>query len=226
MCCCCCVKISLNLLQRISNDIMELAYCQRRWPRPQLDIHSSVAQSCSSLRTTSIRDEDQYQCHRQMHNTGSAVQPPDALTTVTDVSGEKSTDLTRHGVYNVIYDTVEVESYYYNVDRLQSEQLLSGLPNGSCLVRPFKFKHHRIRYILTIYAASSHFHLFIRQTGCNGTYALGLQKPKERYFKFAADIVQFYSTHLLECTNGTVKIRLNLVPLVNAETLARTSKGQ
>ncbi|XP_058812525.1 uncharacterized protein LOC131677031 [Topomyia yanbarensis] len=221
MCCCCCVKISLNLLQRISNDITELVYCQRWWPRPPFDIQSSVAQSCASLRSTSVGgNEDQYQCHRLPHDTDNDPQQQKPSDGSTDVADGKGTDLMPSGVYNVIYDTVEIESYYYNVDRLQSEQMLKGHRVGSCLVRPFKLKHARIRYILTIHVAGSYFHLFIRRTGFNSTYALGLQKPRERYFKFPADIIQFYSTHLLECSNDTMKIRLYLVPLVKVESIA------
>lgn len=42
--------------------------------------------------------------------------------------------------YNVIYDTVELEPYFWAVDRIQSEEMLRGTPDGSCLVRPFKMK--------------------------------------------------------------------------------------
>lgn len=43
-------------------------------------------------------------------------------------------------LYCVIYDTVELEPYFYNVDRMQSERMLEGGRDGVCIVRPFKFK--------------------------------------------------------------------------------------
>ncbi|XP_053698762.1 uncharacterized protein LOC128745708, partial [Sabethes cyaneus] len=133
----------------------------------------------------------------------------------TDAGTGKGTDL-RSGFYNVIYDTVEIEPYFYRVDRNQSEKLLQGNRPGSCLVKSSKFKHTKIRYILTIHAARSYFHLYIRRTGFNGMYALGLPKQKERRFKFPADIVQYYCTHLLECANETATVKLNLLPFVKS----------
>lgn len=77
-------------------------------------------------------------------------------------------------------------------------------------------QHIHIRYILSVRATGNYFHLFIRCAGPNGLqYALGLQKQRQCLFRFPADIVQHYRTHLLECANETVKIRLHLVPLHN-----------
>ncbi|EDS35946.1 conserved hypothetical protein [Culex quinquefasciatus] len=234
MCFCssqCCVKVSLNLLvnllRRISDDIMEAIHCQRP---PTVD---------------DVTSEDRYQCQRyesdQQFETvqpfGGNDQPDDrrlqlemSLQEVADAADvtELGVDCNEKGVdppkrsaiatrlYCVIYDTVELEPYFCNVDREQCERMLEGGRDGVCIVRPFKLKHTHIRYILSVRAAGSHFHLFIRRAGPNGLqYALGLQKHRERLFRFPADIVQHYRTHLLECANETVKIRLHLVPLHN-----------
>lgn len=47
-------------------------------------------------------------------------------------------------LYCVIYDTVELEPYFYNVDRVQCERMLEGGRDGVCIVRPFKFKVCRV----------------------------------------------------------------------------------
>ena len=48
---------------------------------------------------------------------------------------------------NVVYDMIELENYYKNVDRNESEKLLEGQPVGTCLVRPFKMKVSRTNAI-------------------------------------------------------------------------------
>ncbi|XP_055524778.1 uncharacterized protein LOC129718233 [Wyeomyia smithii] len=219
--CCCCLRISLNLLTnllcRLSDDIMDLVHYPRRqrWPQSL----GTIASSCtSSASRSTVFAEDQYQCQagRRGHHLQQQQPPPQPCDGdgTTDAGTGKGTDLRRAGLYNVIYDTVEIEPYFYRVDRSQSEKLLERSSLGACLVRPSKFGHAEIRYILTIHAARSYFHLYIRRTGFNGMYALGLPKPKERRFKFPADIVQYYCTHLLECANGTVTVKLYLRPLV------------
>ncbi|KXJ81476.1 hypothetical protein RP20_CCG019408, partial [Aedes albopictus] len=229
--CCCCVTVSLNLLsnlvQRIADDIMDLIYCQRR---------RCPASPSGSLNSVAVAVEDQYQCHRHLHQPVSSndreqriVQQEDAAETNTTTTGSDplvevmpAPLLMGSSFYNVIYDTVELEPYFWAVDRTQSEEMLRGTPDGSCLVRPFKMKHPHIRYILSVHAAGTYFHLFIRLTTPNGLYALGLAKQKERHFKFPADIVQYYRTHRLECSSSSssnsnsasAKIRLNLLPII------------
>lgn len=224
--CCCCVTVSLNLLsnlvQRIVDDIMELIYCQRR--------HCPASSSDSLLSVVAI--EDQYQCHRHNRLSPSSSDQPQKIVqqqlereidaAETDTKGSDPLEVTAppsvgSSFYNVIYDTVELEPYYWAVNRLQSEEMLRGTPDGSCLVRPFKLQHPHIRYILSVHAAGIYFHLFIRLTTPNGLYALGLVKQKERRFKFPADIVQYYRTHRLECSSAIegAKIRLHLLPIVN-----------
>ncbi|XP_065079953.1 uncharacterized protein LOC135702840 [Ochlerotatus camptorhynchus] len=217
--CGCCVKVSLNLLanllQRITDDIMELIYCQR---------------NCSA---SLLSAEDQYQCHQREQpqaNSDHERHLPSDQQLVHRVDEDAATDSTKGtdlgmasaklkgpSFYNVIYDTVELEPYFCAVDRPQSVEILRGHPDGACLVRPFKLKHAHIRYILSVHAAGAYFHLFIRKTSPNGMYALGLEKQKERQFKFPSDIVQYYRTHRLECATGdkAVKIRLHLLPIVN-----------
>uniref|UniRef100_A0A182S133 SH2 domain-containing protein n=1 Tax=Anopheles funestus TaxID=62324 RepID=A0A182S133_ANOFN len=121
--------------------------------------------------------------------------------------------LTNKPRYVVINDTVELEPFYYDVDRRYSELLLRDRPVGTCIVRPFKLKHATVRYILSIRAPETYFHLFIRHAGKNGMYALGLEKEQEKRFKFPVDIVRYYQGHLLECTGAKQSIKLQLQPL-------------
>ncbi|XP_062565251.1 uncharacterized protein LOC134227632 [Armigeres subalbatus] len=217
--CCCCVTVSLNLLsnlvQRIIDYIMELIYCQRR--------------HCPTSSTSSVQSaEDQYHC--QQSSNGDDPQQPEQHWREQDAAQRetKGTDppeamasmmMTGSGLYNVIYDTVELEPYFWAVDRPKSEEMLRGSPVGSCLVRPFKTQHPHIRYILSVHAAGVYFHLFIRLTAPNRMYALGLVKRKERQFKFPSDIVQYYQTHRLECSSSAAgaKFRLHLLPIVNSD---------
>uniref|UniRef100_A0A182NS33 SH2 domain-containing protein n=1 Tax=Anopheles dirus TaxID=7168 RepID=A0A182NS33_9DIPT len=115
--------------------------------------------------------------------------------------------------YVVINDSVELEPFYYDIDRRYSELLLRDRPVGTCIVRPFKLKHETIRYILSIRAAGTYFHLFIRHAGHNGMYALGLEKEQEKRFKFPTDIVRYYQIHSLECTRARISVKLQLLPL-------------
>ncbi|XP_053680507.1 uncharacterized protein LOC128731409 [Anopheles nili] len=124
--------------------------------------------------------------------------------------------------YVVINDTVELEPFYHDVDRRYSELLLRNCPEGTCIVRPFKLKHERIRYVLSIRGPGTFFHLFIRHAGKNGMYALGLEKEHERRFKFPADIVRYYQVHLLECTRAQRTIRLQLLPLPGSDAPEKT----
>ncbi|XP_055616890.1 uncharacterized protein LOC129762527 [Toxorhynchites rutilus septentrionalis] len=217
---CCCMKVSvnlfMNLLQRVCDNIMQLIYCQRQWPPSQADAQSGPP-SCGSL-ALAIADEDQYQYHHQNSSNGRKPQQPVDRDALRDVDSGEAIDRGKgSSIYNVIYDTVELESYYYDVGRRQCEALLKGYKEGTCLVRPFKFKQSHIRYILSIKATSNYFHLFIRQTGPNRMYALGLEKQNERQFKFPADIVLYYRTHLLKCARNKIQIMLYLVPLENTE---------
>ncbi|XP_035897603.1 uncharacterized protein LOC118505635 [Anopheles stephensi] len=125
--------------------------------------------------------------------------------------------LTNKPRYVVINDTVELEPFYYDVDRRYSELLLKDRPVGTCIVRPFKLKHATIRYILSIRAPDTYFHLFIRHAGQNGMYALGLEKEQEKRIKFPADIVRYYQVHLLECTRAKQSTKLQLHPLPISE---------
>uniref|UniRef100_A0A182T557 SH2 domain-containing protein n=1 Tax=Anopheles maculatus TaxID=74869 RepID=A0A182T557_9DIPT len=125
--------------------------------------------------------------------------------------------LTNKPRYVVLNDTVELEPFYYDVDRRYSELLLKDRPVGTCIVRPFKLKHATIRYILSIRAPDTYFHLFIRHAGQNGMYALGLEKEQEKRFKFPTDIVRYYQVHLLECTRATLSTTLQLQPLPISE---------
>ncbi|XP_052890073.1 uncharacterized protein LOC128298363 [Anopheles moucheti] len=134
-----------------------------------------------------------------------------------EVAGGSTTEhggvLTNRPRYVVINDTVELEPFYYDVDRRYSELLLRDRPVGTCIVRPFKLKHATIRYILSIRAQNTYFHLFIRHAGQNGMYALGLEKEQEKRFKFPTDIVRYYQIHLLECTRAKESTTLQLQPL-------------
>uniref|UniRef100_A0A182PGM8 SH2 domain-containing protein n=1 Tax=Anopheles epiroticus TaxID=199890 RepID=A0A182PGM8_9DIPT len=121
--------------------------------------------------------------------------------------------LTNKPRYVVLNDTVELEPFYYDIDRRHCELLLRDRPTGTCIVRPFKMKHATIRYILSIRAPDTYFHLFIRHAGKNGMYALGLEKEQERRFKFPTDIVRYYAVHLLECTRATTCVNVQLQPL-------------
>uniref|UniRef100_A0A182K9E5 SH2 domain-containing protein n=1 Tax=Anopheles christyi TaxID=43041 RepID=A0A182K9E5_9DIPT len=136
----------------------------------------------------------------------------------TSVSAESTTQLpagvlTNKPRYVVINDMVELEPFYYDVDRRYCEALLRDRPAGTCIVRPFKLKHETIRYILSIRAPNTYFHLFIRHAGKNGMYALGLEKEQEKRFKFPSDIVRYYQAHLLECTREKLCTKLQLQPL-------------
>ena len=48
--------------------------------------------------------------------------------------------LTNKPRYVVINDTVELEPFYYDIDRRYCELLLRDRPAGTCIVRPFKLK--------------------------------------------------------------------------------------
>uniref|UniRef100_A0A182UBF1 SH2 domain-containing protein n=1 Tax=Anopheles melas TaxID=34690 RepID=A0A182UBF1_9DIPT len=128
--------------------------------------------------------------------------------------------LTNKPRYVVINDTVELEPFYYDIDRRYCELLLRDRPAGTCIVRPFKLKHETIRYILSIRAPDTYFHLFIRHAGKNGMYALGLEKEQEKRFKFPTDIVRYYQAHLLECSRASrVCTKLQLQPLPISDVL-------
>ncbi|XP_017131786.1 uncharacterized protein LOC108148961 [Drosophila elegans] len=105
---------------------------------------------------------------------------------------------------------VEKEQYYFTVDRPTAERMLYGREDGSCLVRPFKAADQCIRYIVSIWAADQFYHLFVRQVDRRQRYAIGQQKSRERCFGSPSEIVEFYSTHPLLCTN---KVRSQCVQL-------------
>ncbi|XP_049536974.1 uncharacterized protein LOC125951892 [Anopheles darlingi] len=192
---CCCWTVSyhlvVNLVDRFSELVRDLIYCRCR------------------NRTASSSDED---ADQQSVYSGVGVENSGIVTDkmepteILAISGRPR--------YVLLNDTVELQPFYYDVDRRQCELLLKDRPDGTCLVRPFKLKHETIRYILSIRATETYFHLFIRHAGNNGMYALGLEKQHEKRFKFATDIVHYYQLHSLECTRATAVIaKLKLSPL-------------
>ncbi|XP_050082627.1 uncharacterized protein LOC126569519 [Anopheles aquasalis] len=192
---CCCWTVSyhlvVNLVDRFSELVRDLIYCRCR--------------NC----TGSSLDEDADQ--QSVHSGGGVVNS--CVVADKTEPGEIST-IGGRPRYVLLNDTVELQPFYYDVDRRQCELLLKDRPDGTCLVRPFKLKHETIRYILSIRAAETYFHLFIRHAGNNGMYALGLEKQHEKRFKFASDIVHYYQLHSLECTRATAVIaKLKLSPL-------------
>uniref|UniRef100_A0A182VZD0 SH2 domain-containing protein n=1 Tax=Anopheles minimus TaxID=112268 RepID=A0A182VZD0_9DIPT len=187
---CCCLVVSyhliVNLVDRFSELLRDIVYCRCR--RRGDDLSEQSANNCeiSGVATGGL----------------TAAELP--------TSGCVLTNKPR---YIVINDTVELEPFYYDVDRRYCELLLKDRPVGTCIVRPFKLKHATIRYILSIRAADTYFHLFIRHAGTNGMYALGLEKEQEKRFKFPTDIVRYYQVNLLECTRAKKSIKLQLHPL-------------
>ncbi|XP_050071154.1 uncharacterized protein LOC126559088 [Anopheles maculipalpis] len=186
---CCCLVVSyhliVNLVDRFSDVLRDLLYC----------------------RCKSKGDDLSDNCDQQVV-TVEAGAPTDPVS-----SSSSERVLTNKPRYVVINDTVELEPFYYDVDRRYSELLLKDRPVGTCIVRPFKLKHATIRYILSIRAPDTYFHLFIRHAGQNGMYALGLEKDQEKRFKFPTDIVRYYQIHLLECTRAQLVTKLQLQPL-------------
>lgn len=184
---CCCLVVSyhliVNLVDRFSEVVRDLLYCR-----------------CRSKGDDSPDNCDQVEITVE---TGAPTVPVSSSERV----------LTNKPRYVVINDTVELEPFYYDVDRRYSELLLKDRPVGTCIVRPFKLKHATIRYILSIRAPDTYFHLFIRHAGQNGMYALGLEKEQEKRFKFPTDIVRYYQIHLLECTRAKLSTKLQLQPL-------------
>ncbi|XP_058128750.1 uncharacterized protein LOC131284126 [Anopheles ziemanni] len=188
--CCCCLHVSyhliVNLFDRFSESIRDIVYCRCR---KDLEVQSEASEQYKS------------------------VQPNPAVEESTNPSVRPTLSLANKPRYVVINDTVELEPFFYDIDRHYSELLLKDRPAGTCLVRPFKLKHEHIRYILSIRACGTYFHLFIRHAGLNGMYALGLEKEPEKRFKFPTDIVRYYQLHALECTRATTTVKLQLIPL-------------
>ncbi|XP_053659698.1 uncharacterized protein LOC128708742 [Anopheles marshallii] len=187
---CCCLVVSyhliVNLVDRFSETLRDIVYC--RCSGKGDDLSEQSANQCGQV---------------------SAV-PTGGPTAAPPTSGCVLTNRPR---YVVINDTVELEPFYYDVDRRYSELLLRDRPVGTCIVRPFKLKHATIRYILSIRAPETYFHLFIRHAGKNGMYALGLEKEQEKRFKFPTDIVRYYQIHRLVCTRAKQSTTLQLQPL-------------
>uniref|UniRef100_A0A182QQL9 SH2 domain-containing protein n=1 Tax=Anopheles farauti TaxID=69004 RepID=A0A182QQL9_9DIPT len=154
---------------------------------------------------------------------GTEVQPERSSSDgeVKPVPGERAGVLKDKPRYAVINDTVELEPFYYDIDRRCSELLLRDRPVGTCIVRPFKLKHETIRYILSIRGTGTFYHLFIRHAGQNGMYALGLEKEQEKRFKFPTDIVRYYQAHSLQCTKAKESTKLLLLPLPISDVTVR-----
>ncbi|XP_058060470.1 uncharacterized protein LOC131211129 [Anopheles bellator] len=196
--CCCCLTVSyhlvLNLVDRFLETVRDVIYCRcRNEPSSQSDESVENRAGASSGGDCSTKQ--------------SVPELPDnnKLEPVLSASTKPR--------YVLLNDTVELQPFYYDIDRRASELLLKNRPEGTCLVRPFKLKHENIRYILSIRAEGTYFHLFIRNAGKNGMYALGLEKRCEKRFKFPSDIVAYYQLHSLECTRATMIARLKLIPL-------------
>ncbi|XP_052863591.1 uncharacterized protein LOC128270231 [Anopheles cruzii] len=195
--CCCCLTVSyhlvLNLVDRFLETIRDVIYCRSRdEPSSQSDESVVDRASASSSVDCSLKQSVQLTDNNKVEPVLSASTKPR---------------------YVLLNDTIELQPFYYDIDRRHSELLLKNRPEGTCLVRPFKIKHETIRYILSIRAESTYFHLFIRNAGQNGMYALGLEKRCEKRFKFPSDIVAYYQLHSLECTRATMLARLKLIPL-------------
>uniref|UniRef100_A0A182J2P0 Uncharacterized protein n=1 Tax=Anopheles atroparvus TaxID=41427 RepID=A0A182J2P0_ANOAO len=198
---CCCLYVSyhliVNLFDRFSEGVRDVVYCRCK--------RDAEAQSEGS---------EHYKVPSK--TPPPAVSPPEEPNFQ---SVRPMLSLANKPRYVVINDTVELEPFFYDIDRRYSELLLKDQPVGTCLVRPFKLKHEYIRYILSIRAKGTCFHLFIRHAGQNGMYALGLEKQPEKRFKFPTDIVRYYQLHPLECTRATMTVKLQLIPLQDSDSV-------
>ncbi|XP_004534389.1 uncharacterized protein LOC101451543 isoform X1 [Ceratitis capitata] len=110
---------------------------------------------------------------------------------------------------------IETENYYRLVDRATAEEILNdGREDGSCLVRPFKETDASIKYVVTVYAQNQFFHLFIRQINGKDFYGIGQQKTHEKRFSSPSEIIDFYSSNTLQCTNKNISVNLVLKPII------------
>ncbi|KAM7361428.1 uncharacterized protein ACRADG_011862 [Cochliomyia hominivorax] len=109
---------------------------------------------------------------------------------------------------------IETEPYYRIIDRATAEDLLMGQEDGTCLVRPYKETDISIKYIVSIYAQKEFFHLYIRQIDGKELFAIGQEKPNEKYFNTPNDIIEFYKHNILQCTNKQCSLSLVLRPII------------
>uniref|UniRef100_A0A182MB36 SH2 domain-containing protein n=1 Tax=Anopheles culicifacies TaxID=139723 RepID=A0A182MB36_9DIPT len=212
--------------------VTELSHCittscwNRKLQQAHMNVHDYNVDRFSEL----LHDIVYCRCRRKGDDLSEQSAYNSELTTGVATSGSTTAALAPPGCvltnkprYVVINDTVELEPFYYDVDRRYCEMLLRDRPVGTCIVRPFKLKHATIRYILSIRAAETYFHLFIRHAGKNGMYALGLEKEHEKRFKFPSDIVRYYQMNFLECTRAKTSIKLQLHPLPISDLTRATS---
>lgn len=71
------------------------------------------------------------------------------------------------------------------VERSEAERLLSGMPDGTFVVRP---SHGGAPFALSLRFGGRHFHLRVRRRA-DGRLALGSEKPREQSFATLAQLV-------------------------------------
>ncbi|CAG9569587.1 unnamed protein product [Danaus chrysippus] len=94
---------------------------------------------------------------------------------------------------------VENESYYFNVDRSEAENLLMGQPDGTFILRPSSQSNHA--YTLTVSCSNSVHNVGVRRRP-DGRLALGFARKGERSFTSVTSLLRHHKKRRLLLVAG------------------------